>query len=56
MFLDIAWEIIACGALALVAVALQLAMPRQAPASCRVDGSCGCGPKAKEPGPRAAQA
>lgn len=53
-FLKPGWEAIACGALALVAVAL-LFVSAQRPRSdcrtkgesCRVDGSCGCRPGAK---------
>ncbi|MBP7814943.1 MAG: hypothetical protein KA085_02375 [Phenylobacterium sp.] len=48
------WEAIACGALALVAVAvLFIGARRPRPAartdgeSCRIDGSCGCRPGAK---------
>jgi hypothetical protein len=48
------WEVIVCGALALLAVALLFMRPRQPPtgcrteaASCNIDGSCGCRPGAK---------
>lgn len=48
------WEAIACGAVALVAVALLFASARRPRPtsqtegeSCRLDGSCGCGPGAK---------
>ena len=51
---DLGWEAIACGALALVAVAVLLVSARRARPtghtegeSCRTDGSCGCRPGAK---------
>lgn len=48
------WEVIACGALALLAVALLIVRPRRPRSgcstktgSCSIDGSCGCSPGTK---------